>query len=368
MLFPYAQCNLRQYMTYEVFGPASRDNILWLLKQFRGLAEALKDIHNLSGAIANPSASSLTPQPIETRRAGWHHDIKPENILYFLSARSTQGTFKVADFGSGKVHTYRSGSVNTHSPNGTLTYEPPEAKAEGATSRPYDVWSLGCVFLEILIWAVRDFRSVKTFTSQRTARRSPDSRTDILVDDGFWQMAEDGTATLRQSVLDCIQSLRGLVSQQEGEPFKEVLELVVCMLDVDRRSRVIALDVWNTLDSIYKQKRLDLNKMMVGDSKLEREDPTNPLVVLPRLSMNPPGRRSPEPTQATLSTSGRRVILADREFLTASPIDTLSTRNNFHPHRRNSSASMISSASRNPSISSTGGDHGSIDGRVEEDV
>lgn len=142
-------------MRWMQFGAPSNENIMWLLKQLRGLAEALKDIHNLSSIgsslpTPSPGPNLVAPQP-QMRKSGWHHDLKPENILLYKSLGHERGTFQVSDFGSGKIHTYRSGSVNTRSPIGTLTYEPPEAKLEGATSRPYDVWSLGCVFLELLI-------------------------------------------------------------------------------------------------------------------------------------------------------------------------------------------------------------------------
>ena len=324
MLFPYAQCNLRQYMSSEGFGLLTKGNIMWLLRQFRGLAEALKDIHNLSIADTAATASTaptLAALPPGTQKAGWHHDLKPENILFFSSTGSARGSFRVADFGSSKIHTYRSGSVNTHSPNGTLTYEPPEAKIEGAMSRPYDVWSLGCVFLELLIWAILDFPSVKKFANERYAKRSPGSPTDILEDDGFWQMAQDTTVTLRKPVLLWIQTLKEMAAQQQKQPFKEVLDLVIRMLDTNRHTRIIALDVWNTLDSIYKQKRVDLDKTTDG-SKAEINGNGVFIGPLPRLSMDPPDRGTPEQTQ--------------EDRLTTSPTDL------FPPVRRSSSMSVTS--------------------------
>lgn len=168
MLFPLAQCNLRQYMRWIQFGAPTEKHIIWLIQQFRGLAEALKGMHDLSGAGTLQSAPDLATRPRGERRGGYHHDLKPENILFYKAT----GNFEISDFGSGKVQTYRSGSYNTSSPQGTPSYEPPEAAGTGGTSRPYDMWSLGCVFLELLVWAVLGFQHVEEFRKQREDRKS----------------------------------------------------------------------------------------------------------------------------------------------------------------------------------------------------
>lgn len=366
MLFPYAQCNLRQYMKWIHFGTPTKENIIWLLKQLRGLAAALKDIHNLSGVglsvpAPSPTSNLAAPQP-QMRESGWHHDLKPENILLYKTPGPKRGTFQISDFGSSKIHTYRSGSINTRSPNGTLTYEPPEAKSEGATSRPYDVWSLGCVFLELLIWAVLGFRSVEEFASERHDRRYPGSQTDILSDDSYWQMAEDGSIIVRKTVLQKIEVLKENVMRQAQQPFKEVLELILLMLDPDRRKRILALDLWNTLDSICKQKSLDLQT--VTDDSMADGGNDGSASFLPRLSLNPIDRCSPDafPDGSIYLKSNAGYVSGD--FLTASPIDS-------HMQRRNSAGSAVSPVSmspfsRNPSIASsnmsTHGHHGSVDG------
>ncbi len=293
MLFPYAQCNLRQYMKWLHFGPATKDNIMWLLNQLRGLAEALKDIHNLSSIgpslpTPTPAPNLAAPQQPQMRKSGWHHDLKPENILLFKCSGHGRGTFQISDFGSGKIHTYRSGSVNTRSAIGTVTYEPPEAQTEGATSRPHDMWSLGCVFLELLIWAVLDCQAVDSFASERVDRRYPGSQTYLAEDDSYWQKAESGGITLRKQVLDWIERLKSKVQKQRQQPFMEVLELIIKMLDPDRYTRILALDLWNTLEQICYQKNLDLQ-----DSQDDCEPESNnhdPSSDLPRLSLSPPDR------------------------------------------------------------------------------
>ena len=360
MLFPYAQCNLRQYMKWVQFGDPTKEKLLWLIRQFRGLAEALKDIHDLSGTGALQSAPNLGAPLGGERKAGYHHDLKPENILYYMAANN----FLISDFGSGKVHTYRSGSYNTTSANGTLTYEPPEAAKEGRkTSRPYDMWSLGCVFLELLIWAVLGFQSVEEFRSKRVDRRYPESGTDFVQDDAFWQMLPNGAIRVRESVENRIQALRESILRQSNQPFKEVLELIIKMLDTDKETRIPALDLYDTLDRIYRQKKIDLENVK-DDSLPDRQTAQERSDYLIRLSLNPPDRRSVDRTREGAAVTARNPGNVMGDFLTAFP-----TSPHFPQasHRRNSSTSEVMGRSRNASIASTNtsthGRRGSTDER-----
>jgi serine/threonine protein kinase len=350
MLFPYAQCNLRQYMRRCEFDISDQGNSLWLLDQLRSLADALRIIHNLhTGGLA--SRANLAGPASGMKKSGWHHDLKPENILCYRDRGSRFGKFCIADFGSGKVHTHRSGSINTGSKNGTVTYEPPEAQAEGRTSRPYDVFSLGCVFLELHVWAVCDYRSVKTFTSERSARRSSGSQED----DGFWLRTKDGIITIRKSVTNWIQRLK-----QIDHHYHEVLDLVMLMIELDKTKRITAVLLWNRLDQIYNKKKIDLETLRDGYFPKFKE----PSQSKPRLCLNPPDRRTSEPLvpiwipQSQLrSTSNAARTRLFYQKLTASRLERspITARDK---HRRNSSAasdSMLSvnSRPRNLSISST---------------
>ena len=346
MLFPYAQCNLRQYMRWIQFGAPTKNNVIWLTRQFRGLAEALKGIHDLSGAGALQSALDLAAHTKNERRAGYHHDLKPENILFYKHT----GNFEISDFGSGKVHTYRSGSYNSPSPHGTLTYEPPEAAMEGGTSRPYDMWSLGCVFLEMLIWAVFGFQSVEDFREKRLDQRYPGSRTIVHKDDAFWQMLQNDDIILRKAVEDMIKTLEEAVLQQKDQPFEKIFNLVIRMLDPVKKTRILALDLYDTLDRIYKQKKFDLDSAKDGFEP-DRNDTQGRSPAMLRLSMDPPDRR------ASQARDGTTINFRNAgDFLTASPVSA---------HRRISSASEFVGRSRNTSIASsdmsTHGRRGSTD-------
>ena len=254
-------------MEHNPFSSLTKRNVSWLLAQFVALSSAIRRIHHIS----NPDPSLLAPQQ-GPRESGYHHDLKPENILYFKGIPYKEGAFKIADFGSGKVHTYRSGSGshNTPSPNGTLTYEPPEAEKEGKTSRPYDIWSLGCVFIEMLIWAVYDYDSVKSFGDSRDGPRVPNG---ALTDDAFWHIDLDGNPQRRRSVDEWFTNLDQELKRRNLQPLQDVLALVNRMLDTNRQERIKTLDLWDTLTRIYDQMKVDF-ETYEDDSVLDQSTPT----------------------------------------------------------------------------------------------
>ena len=271
MLFPYAQFNIRQYMSRRSFGKPTKKNILWLLDQLRGLANALREIHNLSTSDdAAGSPSNLLAPRAEIRKAGWHHDLKPSNILVLGNPNPFNFEFHIADLGLVKVHNYHFGDDDKKVPIGTRTYEPPEA-AKGLTSRPHDIWSMGCVFLELLIWAVFDYESVKTFARNREGRRLFDFPHNFIVDDAFWEKQEDDTLRLRQAVHRQFEVLRTGLQNNGFSYFEKLLDLVIVMLDTDRLNRITALALWKTLDTIFKQAILDMKRLRPDDLLTEMQ-------------------------------------------------------------------------------------------------
>ncbi|KAL8921395.1 MAG: hypothetical protein Q9208_005721 [Pyrenodesmia sp. 3 TL-2023] len=301
MLFPFATCNLRTYMTRWTFGRPLRQPTLWLLEQLRELADALRIIHNLPG---DGELGSLAQLAVPSKESGWHHDLKPENILFFSTQTTPpparlagEGTICIADFGSGKVHTYRTASVNTKSPNGTPDYEAPDLKTEGSTSRPYDIWSLGCVFLEMLVWALLGGEAVKDFANDRHGRRNPKHAREVSEDSAFWQVTEDNRMELRQNVRTMFRKLHDTIEHGHLVPFGKVLQLVKRMLTIDRKARVDAVHVWNALDTIHRE--ADINFMGLGEEGME--------TLAPQLSLDATITRIPSPqrldTTAYFTTS-----------------------------------------------------------------
>ena len=251
ILFPLAKCNLADYMRRFVFSGNEKDKV-WLLEQFCGLADALRFIHALRPKNGHKQLGIYDfRKQLET---GWHHDVKPANILCFNNADSEQEIFQLCDFGSSKINVFRSRSLPTSSPRGTPTYEPPET-IQGDLSRPSDVWAFGCVLLDIVTWAVDGSQSVQAFHDNREGKRSPNS---AQTDYAFWTRGDKG-AILREPVREHIVVLERKVSDSHHRIFLDVLNLINEMLNVDKSKRIVVEEVHNRLSVILAKAKAKAN-------------------------------------------------------------------------------------------------------------
>lgn len=138
--------NLREFWQNNRKPQVSAALVRDVVNQLWGLADALDKLHNYGGG-----GSSYR-----------HGDVKPENILrvrtkHVAESELDVGILKIADMGLAKHHTvvteFRPPTSMRYT---TYRYEPPEvitgASANSGRSRRQDIWSLGCVTLELIIW------------------------------------------------------------------------------------------------------------------------------------------------------------------------------------------------------------------------
>jgi serine/threonine protein kinase len=168
MVFPWAESNLEEYWAAHPapYSATGHDitRLRWVSDQLLGLARALQKIHQ-------PIATSETDQMVNGR----HGDIKPRNMLWFKAENEGLGNIVLADFGLAKIHVSRTQSRSIRSqPLGfTLAYSPPEIMMEASkVSRSADIWSLGCVFLEMVCWILGGPEEVERFSSERNSESS----------------------------------------------------------------------------------------------------------------------------------------------------------------------------------------------------
>ncbi|KAK1828013.1 hypothetical protein QBC39DRAFT_162012 [Podospora conica] len=147
LVFPLAAGTLKEVWTTETWKTHDMETLAeWTLKQCLGLAKALWAVHG--------SDSDKKADDSDEAEFGIHSDIKPENILWFKSESSSDlGTMQLADFGITTFH-HKDSRSNTISWANTKTYAPPEDELTNTKSRAFDIWSLGCVFLEWLSFLV----------------------------------------------------------------------------------------------------------------------------------------------------------------------------------------------------------------------
>ncbi|QYS92815.1 Protein kinase domain-containing protein [Trichoderma simmonsii] len=200
-LFPWANGGNLQDMLQSNRRTLDRDLIAWVLDQIVGLSEAIKALHDKNIR---------------------HGDIKPSNILCSGPGigNSNESTLIIADVGLAKQHVEytRERNNTTTTRHGSVTYEPPEVSPKRqlkTLSRKYDIWSLGCVFLELIIWAVYDVHGTKSFHGD--LNQNSNSR--------FWEEAGSGSTERVHSAIGIwIKKLRG--DLKGSSAFSDVIELI----------------------------------------------------------------------------------------------------------------------------------------------
>ena len=191
-MFPWANGgSLRDFWEATPEQTPNADIIRQAVEQFRGLADALYHLHNFVGeTIAQDGKVSTMKIPNvkvqgedavvmdeASNQSIRHGDLKPENILRFLSDETSMdkqthlGVLKLADMGLAKRHVTATQDRKclTSTRYSTILYEAPEAVTalEGqGRSRLYDIWSMGCIILELIIWILYGNKALNEFYKQ----------------------------------------------------------------------------------------------------------------------------------------------------------------------------------------------------------
>jgi serine/threonine protein kinase len=234
LLFPYAKFNLRKLWAEIPEPQRNAETYGWALDQMTGLASGLVAIHQYQSNMAyntdigNPGMTrfrqsvrrNLAVEPGEAK-FGRHGDLKPENILWFGEFRTAgpSGVLQITDFGLGHFHRLESRSRQDPSKiKGSETYTPPEIPLNQLVSRAYDIWSLGCVFLEFATWLLEGTVGLEDFGAKRL-----EIAPDRIEDDTFFSISTGG-AVMRGGVRDWIEHLHK--SPHCSDMVHELLNLV----------------------------------------------------------------------------------------------------------------------------------------------
>lgn len=176
MIFPWAHCDLDNY--WQKINPKPDLNdvgfLRWVSEQCVGLMEAVSVIHN---------PSHLTTD----KRYGRHGDIKAENILWYRTGTPDskgRGIFVISDLGLTAINSQKSRSMQPNKGLSTTpSYRPPECDIDGGKiSRAFDIWTLGCLYLELLCWLLTGYEGKAAFDLERITPFIYGSSNDIFFD------------------------------------------------------------------------------------------------------------------------------------------------------------------------------------------
>ncbi|TVY41416.1 Triple functional domain protein [Lachnellula subtilissima] len=257
LVFPYAKENLREYWTSVDMPYWNRETALWFLRQICGLVAALNAIHNFdlggSAAVVNDTGNPTLERfsryrnvrlSVEDRekKYGRHGDLKPENILRSEGPQGSKnaGVLQITDFGLGRFHRFESRSrQDPKTISGSPTYAPPEIALGKPVSRAYDIWSLGCIFLEFITWLLEGSQGFKDFNAARMLL----AEDNIITDDIYFTLITPTDppnappeAVVREGVLKWIGRLRQNSRCSEMSlSFLDLIEQSMLKIDSSRR-------------------------------------------------------------------------------------------------------------------------------------
>ncbi|KXX83293.1 Serine/threonine-protein kinase H2 [Madurella mycetomatis] len=272
LVFRWASGNMKDFWEKNSADhrfPDSRwDFARWAVKQWQGLAKGLQIIHKAThNDTANPPDDSIY---------GRHGDIKPENILWFGPEcghdgdPSSFGDFVLSDFGHTRFHRHISkDDVDATCVGGSPTYRAPEREVRQKISQSYDMWSLGCVLLEFVVWSLRDWAGVEQFSQKRMDEEPPldekNYRVLIREDTFFLALRKhdvgsgngvEKTARFKQSVKDELEHLR---AEDETTGFlADLLDLIEdALLRMEPLKRSTCSEIVERLESMHERCQRD---------------------------------------------------------------------------------------------------------------
>jgi serine/threonine protein kinase len=223
LMFPWAELgNLREFWKTDPpkLTPAYLE---WVLRQLCGLADAIEKLHHAAG------------------ESSWRHgDMKPENILCFEEAGTSSNgrkgpcTLVISDVGLTKVHhkVTEARKDETRTQTGTIMYEPPETEQgkNGPRSRRYDIWSIGCIYLEFAIWLLYGSAELERFR-----RELGEDRRFYSTNRG--QKAASSTPQLHSRVQRWVDWIRDDDRCTQDTAMRHLVELIVTRLLVPQIGR-----------------------------------------------------------------------------------------------------------------------------------
>lgn len=261
MLFPLADCNLAQYLKNP--SPAQdKEHVSWLFRQLFELADAVDQIHILAPIDPDlPVSDGLKPpQPRQT--GGFHHDLKPPNILAFTDPETGRPVFKITDFGTAKLDFVLASKSRSHATYetqhfaGDPIYGAPDYSQHKRAGRKADIWSLGCCFLEILLWNFGyGGDKLKSFYFERFKEPAGNSGASA----SFWYFdVTNNTVALKPAVKQKLEELQR-ICYGRGQ-FQILVREIELMLTLKPNERKSAATVRSAFKAMHQEVEVNLDQ------------------------------------------------------------------------------------------------------------
>ncbi|KAL8896738.1 MAG: hypothetical protein Q9207_007563 [Kuettlingeria erythrocarpa] len=209
------------------------------------LAKALCSMHTIDKGLYNETMI--------------HHDLKPANVLL------DNGKFVLSDFGIGSIRCPTVGP-DQESYGHSSWWLAPETEWDGpwrgSAGLKSDVFSLGCIFLELLVHMRGGKEAVSDFRRDRSARSPTEAAR-------FWDYCKENNQPRISAVV--LSELEGIMRDAGHSRRARVAGVVLQMLAMEPRSRLSAKEVLTDLQDILEEP--DSEMIPEADAPLVEQTP-----------------------------------------------------------------------------------------------
>jgi serine/threonine protein kinase len=255
LLWPVARCDLAlvlEFMEMDGFYDQSSTQVPGLLEKLSEHDLKIEEVRDIVGVQDERIWSSFG---CLTRAMAYlhennirHKDVKPSNILL-----SRDGIW-ITDFGSAKDFTANYTSTSESRERGTLRYCAPEVSKYHESGRSADMFSLGCVFLEMVVVLSHSHTLADL---SKLCPLNPQSYEANLEYINQWLALAEPTKTKTQHLLDEIKHM--LSHDRKKRPTAKALTLRLSIIDkcnTHQRTKWLhgpCCDLWREL-KVYKER------------------------------------------------------------------------------------------------------------------
>ncbi|POS77582.1 protein kinase [Diaporthe helianthi] len=242
LVFNWAEADLQEY--WKSVNPVPQfdlSTVHWMAMQCKGIAHGIIKIHEHKSMYAKQGGNGTGNKNVVF---GHHGDIKPENVLWFAdssqSDKAKGGTLKLSDFGLAEFSIHQTTSMPPKKNLGvSLAYRAPEADLQQgkAMGRSYDIWTLGCLYLEFITWMLGGSKLLNEFLE---ARKNHDVMWHEIETHTFFKLEIDAetrkpTAVIKPAVKKFIRRLHSHQNcSQVIHDFLDMIEKNILVVKTNR--------------------------------------------------------------------------------------------------------------------------------------
>jgi serine/threonine protein kinase len=205
----------------SLYRPDIYEDARWFFRQCTGIVRSLGSLHEQRSSYTASTMEEIVHVAL-AGKYGRHSDIKPQNLLWFGDYQGDKKDHLViADLGLTQFNTSQSKSHASWAgiKGYTQTYKAPESEVSREVGARYDIWSLGCVFLEhASVFLMRDDSSVKAFSDSRLEEDLRRNRKGNYHSDTFYNVITEenstdaytpiGSSVIRGEVKEAVMQVR----------------------------------------------------------------------------------------------------------------------------------------------------------------